>query len=272
MLSRELTAGATGLGDFFGRQDGAVQRNYEAAKTEFDLIERGTIIGWACTLALNADPVLSQRRAKAPNDATAETIFINLLHAAWSGLVNATRLALYGAHIDALNLTRWAFEATYHAEYFRQHPADALEWDKTGHILDLDDFHAAIEAFRRAKGIRADLDKRYAGLGGVSLTRLHRELSSYGTHPNPKTVGLRLASPVRGRARLGYMSVGYAQATRLTASHILHIVGYLLSEYFDGCGPLLAARPEIFAAYKAFQDDRDVWRSSATPQGLSLND
>ena len=218
------TAGVDSLADLFIRQDNASLRNWQEARPEFELTERGLILGWAITLWLNEDPILPQRKAKAPEVSDPETICINLLHAAWSGLVNATRLALYGAHVDALNLIRSAFEATFHAEYFRDHPSNAIEWGKAGQITDLDARRVFISRFERKKQIRQSVEKKY--LPDRSLSRGYHELSTFGTHINPITTFLRLSSNIQGIANLGFMSVGKSEATRLCAIRILHILRY----------------------------------------------
>lgn len=263
-----LTAGVSGLAEVFSRQDYAVQCNYEAAQVEFSLVERGAVLGLAVTLWLNEDSILSQRQAKPVQESTSETIFINLLWAAWASLVDATRLALFGAHIDALALTRSAFEAAYHAEYFRDHPADAIEWDQAGRITELGKLHEFINKFNREKKVLSYVDCKYPG---QSLRDFYRELSTYGTHINPKTVALRLASQVREKPRLGFMSWGYTEAPRLCANYILHTLGYVLSEYFDACGAYLNENADIVTAYEEFQRDLEARRANAPAGGLSLN-
>ncbi|MBI4494231.1 MAG: hypothetical protein HY690_15690 [Chloroflexi bacterium] len=198
---------------------------------------------------------------------TSETICINLLHAAWSSIINATRLALYGAHVDALNLVRAALEATYHAEYFRDHPSDAAEWDKAGLIVDFEDRRKFLEEFSKNKRVRWNVEQKY--LPDRSLSRFFQELSTYGSHANPVTVALHLSSNMPGIANLGFLSVGRSEAMRLCASHILHILSYALCEFHDSFGHYLSQNPSLTATYQQFQRDLATIRSGA-PQGLSL--
>lgn len=261
------TAGVGSLADLFARQESATARNWEAARDEFGLIERGLVLAWHCTLCINEDPILSKRRANPDAVAAPETICANLLHAAWSSLVNATRLALFGAHVDALNLTRAAFEAVYHAEYFRDHPSEALDWDRCGSLTELDAISKCIEDFSKAKRVRWSLEQKYAP--HASLTRFFKELSTYGSHANPKTVGLRLSSHEPGVANLGFVGVGRTEATRLCASHILHVLSYALSEFEDSFSAYLVQHPEVLSTYRDFQRDLSTLRAAA-PRELSL--
>ena len=255
------------LGDLFARQDGVANRNIAVAVVEFRLIERGLLLGLSFTYWLNEDPILAERKAKPPHDGKRETIGINLLHAAWSILMNATRLTMYGAHVDALGLIRSALEATCHAEYFRDHPAEVAEWSRMGRMTDLDERAAAYIAFQRSKRVLQSVEAKYAP--DRSLSRLFRTLSTFGPHPNPMTVGLRLSSDVPGRANLGFISVGKPQATRLCAVYVMDGVAYMLSEFRDGSPDYLARNANLVQSLDGFERDYAAYRACA-PRELSL--
>lgn len=255
------------LSEFLAIQESVASWHADAARSEFDLIERGLILGWSVTLYLNDGPILDERKAKAPEASMPETIRANLLHAAWGSLVNATRLALYGAHVDSLNLARAAFEAAYHADYFRDHPEDAAEWDRCGSVKDLMGRRKCIDEFQRTKRVRRVVGQKYKPED--SMERFFAELSTYGTHANPVTVALRLSSPVDGVASLGFTSVGRPEATKLCASHILHTLAYVLSEYHDGFADYLAQNETLTATYQEFEAELAAVRSRS-PRELSL--
>ena len=255
------------LRELFTRQEGVVGRNLAAAPDYFRLIERGLVLGWAITVHLNGPSIVVLRRSKSPTIQVPETITMNLLHSAWSGLVNATRLMMYGAHCDSLALIRSAYEAVYHAEYFRHNPSDAVEWDHAGHIVDLEKRRQCIAAFNRKRRVRQWLGTHIGE--APSRERMFSELSTYGTHANPITVGLRLSSNLEGVGNLGFLSVGKVQATQLCASHCLHILIYALSEFFDGFPDYLAVDTTLRTTYDALEQDRHASQQAA-PTGLSL--
>ena len=255
------------LAEVFAQEDAVAQQNWAAAPAEFNLIEHGIALGFSITLWLQEDPIIAKREAKPADIVTTETICANLLHAAWSSLLNATRMALQGAHVEALTLARTALEATYHAEYFRDHPAEAVEWDKTGSITNLKDLRRSIVDLERKMGARKKVQQKYEP--DESLSDLYAEVSTYGAHVNPKTVAQRLSSARPGIANLGFASVGKSQATRLCAAHILHILGYTLSEFWDSFGAYLRQNADLVATYEQFGNDLTALRAAA-PEKLSL--
>jgi hypothetical protein len=252
----------TSLAEMFALQDGASKRNWAEASAEFALIERGLMIGWSATLLVNDEITIAKRKAKAEVTMRAETIGANLLHAALSSLVNAARLTLCGAHVDALSLARGAFESTYHAEYFRDHPDDAVEWDRAGLETDVYKIADSIRKFEERKQVRRTVAGKYSDPPevGESLHRLFKELSTYGSHANPQTVVLRLASDRPGVANLGFVSIGKSEATRLCANHVLHLVGYVLSEFSDYFAEYLDGAADFVGAYEQFRHDHEGLR------------
>lgn len=260
-----MSADLASLEDLFTAQDRSVRFNRAQAQAAFGLIERGLVLGWQIATHINTGDVLADRKAKNAAEATPETIRANLLHSAWSGLVSATRLTLYGAFVDALALTRSAFEAAYHAEFFRDRPADAIEWDGCGQITNLADRRKCIDDFTRSHGVRNHVDQKYAG----SVDPFFFELATFGTHANPVTVGLRMSSHLQGVSNLGFASAGKAEAPKLCAHHVLHTLGYVLSEYNDGFGSYLGRNPSLFQSYSSFVQDLNTWRQQA-PGDLSL--
>lgn len=245
-----------------------IASNCDAARTEFDLLERGLVPGFAVTLWLNEGHIVEQRCDKPLDISMAETICINLLHAAWSSLVNATRLSLYGAHVDSLGLVRAALEAAYHAEYFCDHPEDALAWDEAGKVEDLEQRRTLIRKCDSDKRVRSKVEAKYAP--DKSLSRFFYELSTYGAHANPATVSLRLSSGTPGVANLGFISVGKLEATQLCANHILHTLSYVISTYRDGFSDYLNENHQLVARVEEFEAILAKLRASG-PSALSLS-
>ena len=262
------TAAIGSLAEMFGMQDRWMQSNWAKAPAEFALIERGLVLAFDVTMWLHDEPVASQRKATSPDVQDPETICADLLHAACGSLVSATRLALAGDAVDALALTRVAFEAVYHAEYFRLHPAEALEWDKIGATLDVYDIRNALRAFEQGKHVRETIRQQYGGPGG-SHDAFFVELSTYGTHINPKTVSMRLSVPGPNRGNLGFVSDGLLERPLLCADRILNVVLYTVSEFLDGLGHYISLNAPLAAAVGQFQDDVNAHMASVGPRGLS---
>lgn len=189
----------------------------------------------------------------------------NLLHASWASLVSATRLALFGAQVDSFALTRGAFEATYHAEFFRLRPETFAEWDAAGLEIDLQKRARLVMLFARKFRVRSWLAKQ----DGLDREPFFVELSTFGSHANPMTVGLRVASPEPGVANLGFMSLGKPETIMLCASHALHVTGYMLSEFTDSFDVDLRESSDLWARHSAFQQCLNESRATL-PSGLSL--
>jgi hypothetical protein len=261
--------GVESIGSLFARQDAAVQQNAVAAAKELLLIETGLLLALDVTLRLNEEPVLSQRRTKPNSESRSETIVMNLLYAGWSSLVDATRLTLFGARVNALALVRSAFEATLHAEYFRSNPADAAEWDAAGALTDLFDVRDRVRDFDTKKRVRDTVRRQYGGPRG-SHDRFFVELFAYGTHTNPKTAALRLASGRAAIANFGFMAIGKNEATRFCAIRVLDALGYLLSEFQDAVPSYLALHPDLAAEVAKFRVDLATARATQAAE-LSLS-
>lgn len=250
--------------ELYQRQDHAVTRNREATSREFGLIERGLVLGWAFTDYLHTPDILAQRSDLPEQLSVPENVCANLLHSAWCILVSASRLTLWGAHVDALTLVRSSFELAYHAEFFRHKPELAAEWDAAGQITDFEERRAYIDKFSRK--IRPWLEEQDDP--DRTRTRLYRDLSTYGTHANPATVGLRMSSGEPGVANLGFMSVGKSEATRLCAIHDLHVLMYVLSEFVDRFTSYLSQSSDLIASYESLRRD---WEDSRKRQPLNLS-
>lgn len=252
--------------DAFLMQDRSIPRNAQLAIEEFGLIDQALSNGLELIARVN-DPDVFHSRSAQPEDAHAsETVTINLLTSAIYTLVSSTRLTLSGNHVDALTLLRSAFEASYYAEYFRHNPSEALKWDSIGKIEDLRERQKFVEEhFRHVRNNlegRDDPDR--------TRTRFYRELSSYGPHPTPAVVAARMSSDhaSTGIANLGFVSTGKINATRLCASHTLHILMYALSEFFDACDHY----PAVDLLKVRHNELRSNWLalSARTPTALSL--
>lgn len=252
--------------ELYQRQDHAVIRNREAAPREFELIERGLVLGWRFTDYLHTDEILAQREELPDQLSIPENVCANLLHSAWSILVSATRLTLWGAHVDALTLVRSSFELAYHAEFFRHKPELVAEWDAAGKLTDLEERRIYIQKFSHKYDIRRWLEEQDDP--DRTRTRLYGELSTYGTHANPATVGLRMSSGEPGVANLGFVSVGKSEATRLCAIHTLHVLMYGLSEFVDRFGHYLSQTSDLMASYESLRRD---WEDSRNRQPLNLS-
>lgn len=256
------------ISELFALQDGVVAQNRAAASAEFASIERGLLVGLQVTMFLNEGSALVARRAKADAAARSENICINLIHSAWSSLVDATRLVLWGAYVDGMALVRNGLEATFLCEYFFDHPADAVGWDQIGSILDVLDIQKALQQFENAKHPKRAIQLKYAA--DDSVKRLFAELSTYGTHANPKTVNLRLSSPIQGVANLGFVGTGRIEATRLGALRVLHTLRYVISLTTDYLSPYLALDPVIRRDIGDFISGADLVMAKA-PATLSLS-
>ena len=253
------------LGDLFARQDGAIARNLASNPETFSLVADGLKIGLAITMFLNEGRALARRLSRPADRRGTEQAIANLLHAAWAALVTATRLALYGAQVDSFALTRGAFEAAYHAEYFRHKPEDFVEWDKAGQITDLYARATMVDAFAQRHHVRRWLDTN----DGLDRRRMFVELSTYGSHANPMTVGLRLSTPIPGAANLGFVSIGKPESVRLCALHALHVLAYVLSEFGDQFAIDLEQNAELMKSCELFRERFQAIHNAA-PLGLSL--
>ena len=265
-----MTIGVTplrALNDFFRLQDTVVEKTLQTAAGDFGLISRGLALAFDLTVAFNDHDTVALRKTKAPDAVKAETVVANLLHASFSSLVNATRLALFGAHVNALALVRDAFEAAYHSEYFRLHPEAVERWDAAATIPDLDERRKYLE--KNFPNIRRTLEERDDP--GRTRTALYRELCSYGAHINPATVGLRISVPTPaevGMANIGFTSVGKREATTICALHTLHVLMYGISEFFDAFGTYPSVT-RYNSAYLVFRSEWESHRADA-PSSLSL--
>lgn len=262
----------------FARQDQVQGENWRQAPAEFALIERGLTLGFDLTVWLVerhkqiARDAGSDADLEPPPDVLRPAVIrANLLHAAFVTLVSATRLVLFGDVIDALALTRTAFEAVFHAEYFRDHPAALREWDQIGSVLDVLEVQRRVGDFNgKHDGVRKRVRARYTGEAGESFDRVFAELSTFGTHINPKTVGLRLGTSRPQAANLGFLSVGYSERPLLCASLVLGILRYALSEFRDGFGAELAHAPALGALLTRFEADEAAYRVTTGSRCLSL--
>ena len=219
-----------GLSDLFARQDAAVPQNYAAASSMMPLIERVLSTALDVTLAVNDPPGLGEAAPDA-------RIRANLLHAATTGLVTMTRLALFGDHVAAMTIGRLAFENAYHAEFFRHRPDLAVEWDQVGQETDLDARRQLIDKFNREHRVRASLEERDDP--ERTRSRVFHEFSMFGTHTNSVTTHLRLSIPVAQGANLGFMSVGKTEATQFVMGRVLHVGAYVVSEMLDSLRSLM---------------------------------
>ena len=234
-------------------------RNRGDAPETFNLIEQGMTLASQVTLLLNEDPILARRKALPASDSTPETIRMNLLSAACSSLVNAALLAMYGAHVDALTITRSSLEAIAYAEYFRDNPVAAIEWDRTcSDFRNLYDARRSSQRFENKHHVMRTVEAKYDP--DPSMKLMFVELSAYGTHSTPATVNLRLSSKVPNTANLGFMSTGKLEANRLAAGRVVHIVAYALSEFREGFAGYLVSRPDWVRAHDRFLEALDRHR------------
>ena len=219
--------------DLFGRQDAASLGNYASAREEFEVLAALLHLGHDMQVVLGSELAIHYRTT-ASEDVISDAIRVNLLNSANASLVSATRLTLYGDHVDALALLRAAFDAVCHAEYFRHHPTEADAWDKLAQEPD---------DRMKARGLREFESKIRPWLeanDGTDRTKLYRELSSYGTHTNPSTVAMRLNRA--DAPNQGFVSQGKAQATTLVARWATSIALYGVEE-------LIQAHPLVLNAY-----------------------
>jgi len=256
------------LSQMFALQDQCQPLNRERASAEFVLIERGLSLAFDLTFWLNDDPQIVAKRKALPNTtAIPENVGANLLHAAVGSLVSATRLCMFGDFVDALSLARTAFEAVVHAEYFRDHPHRAAEWNQVGAVTDVFEIRKQLKKFEDKEHVRGAVRSKYSD---KSHDRFFAELSTYGTHVNPKTVGLRMATPLAGAGNLGFVAAGYAEAPALCASHILHVLAYALSEFEDTFRDYLASNASLRIALRQFDSDYHTHQEVIGPRTLSL--
>jgi hypothetical protein len=143
------------LQDIFAIQDGVVATNQRAAQARIELIERGLIHGFNIIAHLESPNVMNQVEGLPPDALASHGIIKNLLHSALATDVSAVRLTLQGMYVEAFTLIRSAFELTYHAEYFRTRPREALEWDQLGQVIDLKTFAEGIFKIDRKVGGRS---------------------------------------------------------------------------------------------------------------------
>ena len=251
----------------FALQDGAMLRNRSAAPAEFDLIDRGLTLGFAITQWINDPPAATKRLQKSQEQFQAQAICANLLHGALSSLVSAVRLALYGTHVDSLALIRAAFEATYFADYFKRHEADATFWGKASEIKDFAKRRQYLLDFDRKKRVRQTLEEHY---GESSMSDLFHHLSAFGPHATTDTVAMRMSSSSRNVANVGFASSGKAGATAICAKYILHITGYILSEFFEYLVEYIDDNLEIIETYSRFCRDRERL-PACPPDSLSMH-
>jgi hypothetical protein len=261
-----------GLVNLFATQDAAIKENLSFAPQEFSLLNRGLVLGLNITMCLNDLPGVSMRKTKNQTQQESDTIIINLLHAGWSALVNATRLSLFGAHCDAIALIRHAFEASYYAEFFIGNPDAALVWNKAGQIIDAKKRRKFQEKFENKYQVKNTLKEKYRikGLDPTPIDRILNETSSFGIHINPFTVAFRLQRTTSTQCNnMGFMSTGKKEATRLCAVWCGSIAAYILSEYWEGYGEYLESFPPINDTYKAFLQEYESLQASV-PSELSL--
>jgi len=257
------------LTEMFTLQDKWQQSNWEQAPAEFVLIERGLVLAFDLTFWINEDlAVVATRKALPSSRGVPENVGANLLHAAFGTLVSATRLSLFGDFVDAFSLARTAFEAVFHAEYFRDHPDRAFDWNQIGLVTDVFDVRKQLNKFESKEKIRIAVRDKYAD---GSHDRFFVELSTYGTHINPKTVGLRLGTPRPNAGNLGFVTAGYTEAPVLCASHILHVLAYALSEFRDTFkGYLANSNASLESALNQFEADWYAHLAATGSRTLSL--
>jgi hypothetical protein len=215
------------LQDIFAIQDGVVATNQRAAQARIELIERGLIHGFNIIAHLESPNVMNQVEGLPPDALASHGIIKNLLHSALATDVSAVRLTLQGMYVEAFTLIRSAFELTYHAEYFRTRPREALEWDQLGQVIDLKTFAEGI--FKIDRKVRRALTKEY----GHDFARHYRELCTFGSHTNPRTVYMRTQSGLPRFGNVGFASAGKVEAPVHCAGQVLHGLRHSLSELHD---------------------------------------
>lgn len=251
------------LRDAFSIQDKLVQQNAPVVQAELMLIDRGLALAFEVAALLEADDA-PRRALTSRNVSISDMVIRGLLYGARAALVSAVRLFLYGAHVDSQALIRSAFEATYHANYFRLIPADVDEWIKLGEIVDTDEFSVQHDKWQRDHRPRGNVEQLEAGSN--TLRRVFRERSSYGTHANPKTAGLRLVSDLPRMANGGYASTGNTGFARICAMHTVRVLQYVLSEYSDGFGGHLSQDTALASRLATFDSDVVAWLRTLPPR------
>ena len=234
-------------------QNSMVARNWPAVAVELDLFDRGLRLVSAFEFYLESVAVLASRTSKISPQVEADSIVQALLHGSWTALISAVHLALFGAHVDSVALIRSALEAAYHAEYFSTRPAEAVEWDSFGAIPDVRLFRKAFGAWTSIKKVKKAVDRQANPPGGLDQT--FAELSTYGTHANPKTVGLRSISDMPRIVNAGFVSHGKVQFTKLCASRALHVLVYVLGQYADFYADHLKQNSDLASQIDAFKQD-----------------
>ncbi len=266
-IGPELPLG--GITGIMAYQDAVIARNRADARNEFTYIERGLNLGWAIQVWLNGGTILARRCTLGSSSDTPETVRINLLHAAWSSLINATRLAFYGAHVDAATLIRFALESAYHAEYFTDHPSAVADWCKASDLPSLDERRKHVRDFDTRQGhIRRQIATGCRH--DQNLEKLYYELCTYGSRANPMTVGLRLNREATDGANLGCLSFGLAHVTRRCALQILIVLEYTLALFRNGFPLYLNERRDLMSACSLFLIEARSVRDAAAMEGASM--
>ncbi len=253
-----------GIAELFEMQDRSMAANRAAIGVDFELLDDLLSLTIEVTLALQEPEIVAQRQSR-PGGFPSDPVRANLLHAAWGSLMSATRLTLFGDHMSALAVVRSAFEATFHAEYFRYEPAAASEYEEATVLKD---------RRQRARRLRSLSDEALCWLKARddpegTRRQFFQELSTLGSHGNVAMAALKFASPTRERANLGFTSQGYDDRTRLCTFRIAHVAHYVLSELVEGYEEYLRAKPDVLSEFdrvtERFHSARRQW-----PADISL--
>jgi len=111
---------------WFRAQDQAVARNRSEIEDEWRWLNAAVgLLSHVQQFVNNNPDVQSHRLRESEQDTSkhqASNVVVNLVNDAMGGIVNASRLLLFGCHSDAFALIRSAFESCSYAEYFAVNP------------------------------------------------------------------------------------------------------------------------------------------------------
>jgi hypothetical protein len=250
------------MDDIIAIQEGAAGRNLASAAALWTLIDSALGLGYEITDYLHQPLTIEKRKCESAEVRDTRTMIANLLHSAWCSLACAARVGSWGATSDSLALIRSGFEYVAFAELFRRVPTEAKTWNEIGLQPSLEERRRQLQA--QFSGVWTSLDRMDAAEADPSAVRedledaientrrsFYRELSSFGPHPNPASVVMRMSTAEVGVQNLGFASAGKPEAVEYVALRCLNVLMFCLSEFIDSFAAYLLERPDIHAKYEA---------------------
>jgi hypothetical protein len=223
-------------------QDDCVSANQAEMATEYAWLDRAVTMLTEMQIFLNHDRVGDIREETQrvdPDKFLAETVVINLLNDAQGGIIDATRLLLFGAHPDSYALTRSAFEACAYAEYFAHHPETVSSYmELEALILKNPPVNLRNELASRGLQVGTVMSRLNAA-DGEDRSGFYATLCNYGGHPSPMRVGLRMSAPngaVLAAASRSTPDWSRAQWTHNGAISLIHVAHYAMEIAFEKFG------------------------------------